>query len=303
MPGVIDYLRQPNWQRQTWRRAVWRGLSRVGLTGLHVLPVHADWIEVNRLDLPLTNLDPEFVGLKIAQISDLHYSPLVAMPYLTQTLQMVDDLRVDLVLVTGDLITGGRLFARGVARMLASIRPRLGTVATLGNHDYTMFGRDRAKRGKSVADRLEHEIEAAGVTVLRNEQLHLMVPGAKSPLILVGLDDLWSGHLDADLAFTGLSDRQAIVCLNHDPSNARELAEFPWQWMLSGHTHGRAVEDHHWVKKVSMAKVREYVRGHYDIPKARHLYVNRGLAYGSSRDRNCLPEITVFTLRQANEGG
>jgi uncharacterized protein len=297
MPAVVDFLRKPQWHRQHWRRAVWRGLSRVGLTGLHVLPLHQDWVEVVRLDMPFKHLDPAFEGLRIAHISDLHYSPFVAMPYLMQTLQMVDELRPDLIVATGDLITGGRFFAKGIAKLLASLRPRLGTIAIFGNHDYTMFGKDRSSRGRNVADTLEREIEAAGVTVLRNEQIHLLVDHAKHPLVIVGLDDIFSDHQDAKLAFTQLHAAQPILCLNHDPANAKQLLQYPWQWMLSGHTHGRAIENHHLLKRMSLAKPREFVRGHYELTRGKQLYVNRGIAYGQSRDRHCLPEITLFTLR------
>jgi len=295
--GVTDFLRTPDWKRQRgWRTAIWKGLSRVGLTGLHFLPVHSDWVEVTRLPMPIAGLDPAFVGVRLVLISDLHFSPFVSMPYLVQTLEMVNGLAPDLIIVSGDLITGGRAFSMGIASLLASLRASIGTIATLGNHDYTMFGRDRSMRGKTVADRLEHDIENAGVTVLRNEQLHLTHNNSVKPLVIVGLDDVWSGHLDAGRAFTGLSEKESIVCINHDPANAKELLGFPWQWMLSGHTHGRAIDENAAVKRLSLARVREFVRGHYALAPGKDLYVNRGLAYGKSRDRHCLPEITVFTL-------
>ena len=64
--------------------------------------------------MPLTNLDPAMAGLKIVQISDLHYSPVVWQRYLIQYLRWVNELEPDLVVVTGDLITGGYRFAQRV---------------------------------------------------------------------------------------------------------------------------------------------------------------------------------------------
>jgi predicted MPP superfamily phosphohydrolase len=42
----------------------------------------------------------------MVQISDLHYSPVVWERYLLQFIGWVNDLKPDVVVVTGDLITG-----------------------------------------------------------------------------------------------------------------------------------------------------------------------------------------------------
>ncbi len=45
------------------------------------------------------------------QISDLHYSPVVWQRYLIQYMHWVNELEPDVVVVTGDLITGGYRYA------------------------------------------------------------------------------------------------------------------------------------------------------------------------------------------------
>src|SRR5215204_6916652 len=97
--GLVHYLKNPK-----WRRAVWRAMSRMGLTGIHALPVNRRWVEIHRRKMPLRNLDPALEGMKIVQISDLHYSPVVWQRYLIQYLSWVNDLEPDVVVVTGDLI-------------------------------------------------------------------------------------------------------------------------------------------------------------------------------------------------------
>jgi predicted MPP superfamily phosphohydrolase len=80
---VIDYLRNPVWRRQhRWRKAIWSGVSRVGLTGIHALPMNRRWVDIHRRPMPLANLDPAFNGFRLVQISDLHYSPVVWQRYL-----------------------------------------------------------------------------------------------------------------------------------------------------------------------------------------------------------------------------
>jgi predicted MPP superfamily phosphohydrolase len=122
--------------------------------------------------------------------------------------------------------------------------------------------------------------------------------GAKTPLAIVGLDDEWSGHIDPDKAWDGVDPRLPIVCLNHNPVNCRELLARPWQWMLSGHTHGRQVGTSKLGRKFAPKLYRHYTHGYYNVD-GRHLYVNRGLSYGQRVLHWCRPEITVFKLTPA----
>ena len=114
-------------------------------------------------------------------------------------------------------------------------------------------------------------------------------------MAIVGLDDEWSGHIDPDVAFDGVDRSLPIVCLNHNPANCRELLPYPWQWMLSGHTHGRQVATSKLGKRLYGHRYRHFTHGYYAV-EGRHLYVNRGLSYGQRVLEWCRPEITVFKL-------
>ena len=136
MRFVLDFLQQPEWKRQRgWRKAIFDAMARLGLTGLHGLPLNRRWIEIHRRDMPLRGLAPGLAGLKIVQISDLHYSPVVWRRYLLQFMDWVNDLEPDIVVVTGDLITGGYKYARPVAKLLAHIHAAHPVICTFGNHD------------------------------------------------------------------------------------------------------------------------------------------------------------------------
>jgi predicted MPP superfamily phosphohydrolase len=299
--SIVHYLKHPNWRSQHfWRKAIWRGMARLGLTGLHALPVNRRWIDIHRRQMPLRNLDGAFVGMKVVQLSDLHYSPVVWERYLVQYTRWINNLKPDLVVVTGDLITGGYRFAHRVATILSHLKARHGVICTFGNHDYSLYGRNGWGEGERRADYLEKCLEKRGLIVLRNETHLLKRDGCKQPLAIVGLDDEWSGHQDARQAFDGLDARIPIICLNHNPANCIELMDYPWQWMLAGHTHGRQLATTRFGKTFYPHRHREYTHGHYAV-KGRHLYVNRGISYGQRIRDWCRPEITVFRL-VAEEG-
>lgn len=273
-------------------------MASLGMTGMHGLPMHRQWVDIQRLSMPYSKLDPHFDGFRIIQMSDLHYSPVVWKKYLVQFIEWINALEPDLVVVTGDLVTGGYRYSASIAHILEQIRSTHGVVCTFGNHDYTWRGKRDPAEGLKRARHLEDCLEASGMIVLRNEVMEIKRPGAKSPLVIVGLDDEWSGNMDPDKAFATVDPENPILCLNHNPANCQELLHFPWQWMLSGHTHGRQLVNGALSRKLYGHLFRHYTHGYYAV-NGRHLYVNRGLSYGQRRKRWCRPELTVFRLGAA----
>jgi predicted MPP superfamily phosphohydrolase len=293
---IKSYLKTPKWKRQhRWRRAIWMNMARLGLNGLHALPLNRRWVDIHRRPMPIPGLAPEFEGLRLVQLSDLHFSPVVWKRYLRQFVDWVNDLSPDLVVVTGDLITGGYRFAEPVARLLGGLKAPHGVICTFGNHDYGMYGKNGSYEGKRRADLLERSLERSGLTVLRNEVHRVSIPGSTQSLAIVGLDDEWSGHIDPKRAFESIQPDQPVICLNHNPANCRELTRFHWHWMLSGHTHGRQLATTTLGRRFNAHRRREFTHGYYCV-EGRHLYVNRGLSYGQRARNWCRPEVTVFRL-------
>src|SRR5947207_6088372 len=121
--------------------------------------------------MPLRGLYPALAGLKIVQMSDLHYSPVVWARYLVQYMRWVNELEPDLVVVTGDLITGGYRFAERVAEILSHLKAPHGVICTFGNHDYSVYGRNGSSEGKRRGNHLQKSLKSRGLIVLRNESM------------------------------------------------------------------------------------------------------------------------------------
>ncbi len=54
---------------------------------------------VRRVEVPIANLPPALVGLRIVQISDLHIGPTIKAPFVERVVARVNELQPDLILL------------------------------------------------------------------------------------------------------------------------------------------------------------------------------------------------------------
>lgn len=283
------------WPRKAFlKRMVWRAAGACALGGLYRWPIDEHWIRVERHDMPLSGLNADLVGAKLAHITDLHCSPMVVERYLRQCVSLVNKLDVDFVAITGDFITGPRRYARRIGRILQSLEPKVATVACLGNHDYGVFhpsglGQVRGL-GEYVAERLGH----ADIFVMLNESRRFQVGDAS--IQFVGLEDYWTPHYNPAMAFEMAHADVPTITLCHNPDAAIGLADYGADWVLAGHTHGTVPAKTRFGDLVMPTNNKHFHAGRYELGPDTGLYVSRGLGYGRRIRLNSRPEITLFTL-------
>ena len=266
-----------------------------GGVGAYTWRVEPHWVAVEERDLPVEGLPAGLAGARLVQISDVHVGPRVSDEYLIDCLQRVAELRPDLLVITGDLLSYDQPSGEaqyGQLRGVLSHLPqgRLATLAILGNHDY-----GRAWSEPAVAARVADVLEHAGIRVLRNSCATIQ------GLDIVGVDDLWSGQADPQKALSGRSGSAAVV-LCHNPD---ALDQLDWSgyrgWILAGHTHGGQCKPPFLPPPLLPVKNRLYTAGEIPLDGGRRLYINRGLGHLLQVRFNVRPEITVFTLRQGQQ--
>ena len=280
---------RPWHSRAFLKHLVWTAASSIQLGGLWPFDLQHDWITINRVEMPMPGLGREFDGARIAHISDLHCSPFVLESYLRRCVAAVNRLVPDFVVITGDFITGGRSHARGVAGVLAGLRPTVGTLAVMGNHDYGIIHPSGRAVG-GLADYLQDQLSLeADIFVLRNE-IHTFRRGS-SAIQFIGLDDYWT-QFDPRTAFERRDGAVPAVALCHNPDATPQLLRQGVPWILSGHTHGKVTPNFAMLDRLMPMEQRNLVAGHYRLGQDQNLYVNRGLGH-AWRMRACdRPEIT-----------
>jgi predicted MPP superfamily phosphohydrolase len=157
----------------------------------------------------------------------------------------------------------------------------------LGNHD---LWTDHA--------RLESALRAGGAEVLVNRGLMLR-PG----VALIGLDEPWTGALDAPRALRGCEDAPVLIALCHSPDGlpdtVRALEALPRQpcgVFICGHTHGGQIATP-WGPVVVPGRVgKRFPHGLYALEPLT-LYVSCGVGATELPIRSFAPaEIAILDL-------
>ncbi len=263
--------------------------------GMYPWRIERDWLLIEHRRMPLAGLNGRLNGIRIAHISDLHCGPFVLDGYLANCMDMVNEMNPDFVCVTGDLITGAKPLARRVAKVLGRLRPRIATVACLGNHDYGLIHPRGAGEMRGLADCLERHLTDAGIYVLRNESAVFRI-GNGERIQFVGLEDLWSRHWDPMAAFRRIARDLPTITLCHNPDASERVFARGAEWILAGHTHGKVVPNGRLTDLLWPMACKHLSAGAYTLGPGRHVYVNRGLAHSRRIGPQQRQEITLMNL-------
>ncbi len=249
-------------------------------------------LTVTQQRVPLS-YPPALDGLRIAQISDVHIGHNLTTEQLRRFVQRVNELRPDIISITGDIADGPTADLAAELPVLAELRARCGVFAILGNHDHY-----------AGADRVEAALRRyTPFTVLRDQMATVEIDGAR--LHVVGLDDLgrdWARGVHRHPGLTRLEPSlpagDPILLLCHRPETFTHAAGLGIGLTLSGHTHGGQLAIP-WFdgRRRGLARfITPYDQGLFERDGC-YLYVNRGLGVTGQRIRLFAPrEISVIEV-------
>lgn len=249
-----------------------------------------------QIEIALERLPAVWDGLRVVQLSDFHYDAYFSVVPIRKAISVVNALRPDLVVLTGDFVTA-QTFGRDhdqssadvidpCASLLAQLQSPLGSLAVLGNHDVI-----------SDHERIVRALETRGIPVLRNRSTAFARSGAR--LWFAGTDDVLEGHANLPLTLQGIPPEEPVILLAHEPDFAIHAARFPVDLQLSGHSHGGQIRLPLLGALALPPLARRYPWGLHRIGGLT-LYTNVGIGTIALPVRFlCPPEITLITLRAA----
>ncbi|MCK5113638.1 MAG: metallophosphoesterase [Phycisphaerae bacterium] len=263
------------------------GIIAAGFVGVAVdaLFIEPHGFKVTEHTITISDLPQEWDGVTIAHLSDIHIGRLSDLDDAREIVNMTNDLRADLIVITGDFVSRADAITPALVEVLRDLRAPMGVYAVIGNHDHW-----------TDAPKMVAMFEAAGIRFLTNKHQILIRNG--KPLALGGVDDLMSGNSDVTLAFTGVPNGVPRILLSHNPDYAELMPPGSnVDLMLCGHTHGGQVNIPLVGRLILPIKYPKYAEGLVQGPQCQ-VFISRGLGMVYIPARfNCRPEIPLITLR------
>lgn len=186
-------------------------------------------LSIDRKRLALARLPAELEGLTIAHISDLHMTGRVGPEFYDYAMRAVNDLRPDVIAITGDLVENQACWpwlAASAGRLCAP----LGVYFVLGNHDYFID-----------ADRTRAMLIDAGMTYLGGRWVRAEWNGV--PVQLGGNEMPWEPAARLEqLAPRPARGGDFRIALCHTPDQFGWCERADVDLALAGHTHGGQVQ-------------------------------------------------------------
>ena len=282
-------------RRTFLRRAAWGVAGSGALLGGYTVLVEPGWLRIVHIRLPLAGLPASLSGMKVAHLTDLHLGRYVSAGQLRSVVQETNQQRPDLVVLTGDYVHGSPGFIRPVFQILTGLKPRLGSVGVLGNHDHW-----------ESTDESFAQMRAAGIHVLDNRLLFIGADGLTTRaapgtgLFLAGLGDLWEDTQDLDVLADAPADMPRLL-LSHNPDftegHKARAKKHRVDLMLAGHTHGGQVRLPGTRSIITPSRYgSKYARGMVQGP-AFPVFISTGIGMTILPVRLLVrPEIVIFTL-------
>jgi predicted MPP superfamily phosphohydrolase len=281
-----------------WRRApqfdpARRKLLQTAAAGFCIVPLAATAVGVVRrnrfrvteVPVAIHNLPRDLDGLRIVQITDIHLSPFLSEREFATAIDMANETRANVALVTGDLITRPGDPLDACLRQLARLRADAGVLGCLGNHEiYARSENYVTEQGRLI-----------GIEFLRHQSRQLRFGNA---VINFAGVDYQSTHKPYLVGTQQLMVPGAVnVMLSHNPDVFPVAAAQGYDLTIAGHTHGGQVDVEILHQHVNVARYfTPFVQGLYRRDNS-SVYVSNGLGtIGVPVRLGAPPEVSVLRL-------
>jgi hypothetical protein len=240
---------------------------------------------VAEVRVPAPNLPPDLDGVTIVQISDIHLGSFLSEAELARVIDMANETKADLAVVTGDLISFAGDPLDQALRQVARLKSERGIFGCHGNHE-------------SYAHAIMHATEEGkrlGIEYLRHTACDLRFGSALLRLAGVDYQTMHKPYLAGmeKLAAPGAYN----VLLSHNPDVFPAARRKGFHLTLAGHTHGGQVNFELLDRNVNISRlITPYTKGLYQESGA-SVYVTTGVGtIGVPVRFGAPPEVALIRL-------
>jgi uncharacterized protein len=272
-------------RRRTLLQTAAAGLCIAPLVGTAFGIVRRNHFRLSEVAIPVANLPKDLDGLRIVQITDIHLSPFLSEREFAAAIDMANEARANIALVTGDLITRPGDPLDACLRQLARLRAEAGVLGCLGNHEiYARAENYVTEQGRRI-----------GIGFLRHQAKQLRFGNAAINFAGVDYQHMHSHYLKGaeQLIVPGALN----VMLSHNPDVFPVAAAQGYDLTIAGHTHGGQVDFEILHEHLDVARYfTPFVQGLYRRGNS-SVYVSNGLGtIGVPVRLGAPPEVSVLRL-------
>jgi uncharacterized protein len=285
--ALLFWHRTPQFNpaRRKLLQAAGVGLCVAPLAGTAFGIVRRNHFRVSEVSVSIPNLPKDLDGLRIVQITDIHLSPFLSEREFATAIDMANETRANIALVTGDLITRPGDPLDACLHQLARLRAEAGVLGCLGNHEtYARVENYVTEQGRLI-----------GIEFLRHQARQLRFGNATINFAGVDYQKMHSHYLRGAerLIVPGAMN----VMLSHNPDVFPVAAAQGYQLTIAGHTHGGQVDVEILHQHVDVARYfTPFVQGLYRRENS-SVYVSNGLGtIGVPVRLGAPPEVSVLRL-------
>lgn len=231
-------------------------------------------------------------SLSILHLSDMHLENISITP--EELAQKIKHEKPDIIALTGDFLDRRRTIPKLVPylQVIQELKPKFGTYAVFGNHDYVLKEKDFTKLKDLLVQYDCHVLQNSSETIKINNQV----------INIIGIDDYSTKRSDLKLAYKNVSAGSNII-LTHDPTVVLEMEGYTFDYLLAGHFHGGQIcypKAYHLAKMGKLAR-KNIIKGlhmHNNSP----FYISEGLGQTGFNIRiGSRPEITLHNVAISEE--
>jgi hypothetical protein len=271
--------------RRAFLQAAGAGLCIAPIAGTAFGLVTRNQFRVSEVNVPIPNLPKDLDNLRIVQLTDIHLSPFLSEREFARAIDMANETRPHLALVTGDLITRRGDPLDACLRQLARLRAEAGVLACHGNHE--VYAR--------VENYVTTEARRFGIEFLRLQAKVIQFGGARINFAGVDYQKMHASYLVGAEAM--IVPGVVNVLLSHNPDVFPVAAAQGYDLTIAGHTHGGQVDVEILHQHLNVARYfTNYTSGLYQEGKS-SVYVSTGIGtIGAPVRLGAPPEVSLIRL-------
>jgi uncharacterized protein len=290
---MVCYPALLNWRKSMECKPARRAFLQTAAAGLALAPLAAtsfgilerNRLQVTEVKIPIAKLPKDLDGLRIVQVTDIHLSPFLSEREFARAVDMANETRAHIGLVTGDLISRRGDPLDACLRQLSRLRAEAGILGCLGNHEvYTR-----------TEDYVTAEGRRIGIEFLRSQARQLRFGSAILNFAGVDYQKYRSPYLVG--AEQMVAPGAVNILLSHNPDVFPVAAAQGYDLTIAGHTHGGQVDVEILHQHIDVARCyTPYVLGLYREGAA-SAYVSSGIGtIGVPIRIGAAPEISLIQL-------